>query len=81
MGESAYKNIGVGDWVVAGTTAEDADYGRIVEIDGTLARVAWANANGITTCDIDREDVDVYGDWSTARDAANARGYGQDVAS
>ena len=65
--------IEVGDWVVAGVAAQDVDYGRIVELDGDVATVAWANDNGTTTCDLSRDDVDVYGNWSSARDAAARR--------
>ena len=67
------EQIVVGDWVVAGVAAQDVDYGRIVELDGDIARVAWADDNGITSCDLSRDDVEVYADWSVARDAAAAR--------
>ena len=63
---SGSDEVVVGDWVVAGTIPADRDHGRIVSLDGDLASVAWVSGSR-TSCDLSRDDVEVYADWSVAK--------------
>jgi len=56
-----------GDWVVAGY-GDDLDIGRIVELVGDTATVAW-DTGVRTTCDLSDGDVEVF----SSKDAAEAR--------
>jgi hypothetical protein len=53
------STIVVGDWVVAGTSAEDRDCGRIVALEGDMATIAWESGS-TTSCDVSARDVEVY---------------------
>jgi hypothetical protein len=64
--EDLRNRIGVGDWVVAGTTPADRDHGHIVALDGDEATVAWVSGS-TTAVDITRDDVEMYGEYSAAR--------------
>lgn len=51
--------IVVGDWVVAGKTPEERECGRIDQLDGDDAQIAW-HGGGYTDLDLSRDDVEVY---------------------
>lgn len=62
-----------GQWIVAGTTHEDVDFGRVFEREGTLS-VAWESSQSTTVAPTNADgtwpdDVDVYESYGLASEA------------
>lgn len=68
---AAGVEVEVGDWVVAGETAEDREAGEVLRIEGGRALIGWVQ--GAQTWD-DCSDADVYTDRATALGAAEVGG-------